>query len=106
MLKSRITDMTMGHWIGPFYFPPTFLITGSLNEMTGFLPSAKMLDIAFPHMGFFLGIVPIPPLMHTPIALIGAKTKFINGLPSFRMLDFYHCGDIQLTGWPTCIVLK
>ena len=99
MPQARIGDFSMGHWIGPFYFPPVPLVTGSPDDTSCCIPSCRVTDIASPHFGWLFGIVPIPPFIHTPVASSGSKSVFIDPmLEAFRVGDNYACGDIQAQG--------
>lgn len=102
--QARIGDFSFGHWIGPFYFPPTPLITGSPDTFSCCIPASRVTDMAAPHFAWFLGIVPIPAYIHNPMAITGAPCKFINYLPAFRVLDMYDCGDFQAMGCPEHLV--
>lgn len=98
--QARIGDMSMGHWVGPFYFPPVPLVTGSPDTFSCCIPASRVFDIAAPHFGWLYGIIPIPTFIHTPEAKTGSTQKFINFLPAFRVADLYYCGDIQAIGCP------
>ena len=103
-MQARIGDMSSGHWIGAFYFPPVPLTEGSPDTFACGLPASRVGDSAAPHIAFIGGVVPFPPFKHTPKALTGSATTFINGRPAFRAGDKYDCGDIQLGGCPQVLV--
>jgi len=102
--QARLGDRSMGHWIGPFYFPPTPLIDASEDDTTDCIASCRVGDSAKPHFGWLFGVIPIPAVIHTPTASSGSPTECINCLPSFRVGDSYSCGDKQGEGSPDHLV--
>jgi len=102
--QARIGDMSMGHWIGIFYFPPTPLVEGSPVTFSCCIPASRVGDAAAEHFGWIFGIIPIPANKHTPTASTGAPCNFINFLPAFRVADNYACGDTQAVGCPEHLV--
>jgi len=104
MPQARIGDMSMGHWVGPFYFPPTPLIEGSPDTFSCCIPASRVTDAAAPHIGWLFGVIPIPAVIHYPKAATGAPCTFINELAAFRVEDEYDCGDIQAEGCPEHLV--
>jgi len=105
--QARLGDMSMGHWVfafKPMYFPPVPLVTASPDTMSCCIPACRVTDAAMPHFAFIYGFVPVPWIIHTPIAVSGSSECFINHLPAFRVGDSYGCGDIQAVGCPQNIV--
>lgn len=102
--QARIGDLSCGHWIGMFYFPPVPLLQGSLDTFVCGLPASRVGDKAQLHIAFIGGVVPFPRFKHTPMALTGSMTTLINGRPAFRIGDKYDCGDIQCMGCPMDLV--
>jgi uncharacterized Zn-binding protein involved in type VI secretion len=100
MPQARVGDISMGHWIGPFFFPPVPLVTGSPRTRSDGLPCCRVSDQAAPHFGLLFGVVPVPATLHTPIAMTGATRTTIDGMPAFRVGDLYTCGDIHAIGSP------
>jgi len=97
--QARIGDMSMGHWIGIFYFPPTPLIQGSHDTTSCCIPASRVGDQAATHFAFIFGVVPFPVFQHAARkAATGAPCRFINNLPAFRVGDVYDCGDTQAMG--------
>ena len=104
MPQARIGDYSVGYWIGPFYFPPVPLITGSPDTLSCCIPACRVTDEAEPHFGYLFGIIPIPAFIHTPVACDGSHECFIDCLPAFRVTDPYCCGDTQAEGCAEHIV--
>ena len=102
--QSRIGDMSLGHWVGIFYFPPTPLIEGSPDTFSCCIPASRVGDKAATHMAFIYGIIPLPAYTHDPEASTGAPCKFINHKAAFRVADSYDCGDTQAVGCPLELV--
>lgn len=104
--QSRIGDLSMGHWIGTFYFPPTPLIEGSPDTFSCCINASRVGDKAAPHIGFLFGVVPIPAVIHdsSHVASTGDDEKLINDKEAFRVGDKYQCGDIQAVGCPLELV--
>jgi uncharacterized Zn-binding protein involved in type VI secretion len=96
--QSRIGDMSMGHWISIFYFPPTPLIEGSPDTFACCIAASRVGDAANRHFAWVFGFVPLPAYYHEPKASTGSTTKFINNKPAFRVMDRYSCGDSQAQG--------
>jgi len=97
-LQSRIGDLSYGHWIGIFYFPPTPLVTGSPDSYSCCIAKCRVSDVAKPHFSHIFGVVPFPWFIHTPVAATGATETFVNMLPAFCVGDYYSCGDMQAQG--------
>lgn len=102
--QSRLGDESLGHWIGPFYFPPVPLIEASPDTISCSINASRVTDHAEDHIGWLAGIIPIPGLIHSPQASTGAPMTFINALNAFRIGDNYNCGDIQAEGCANHIV--
>lgn len=96
--QARIGDMSLGHWIGIFYFPPCTLIEGSPDTFSCCINASRVGDAATTHMAYIGGVVPFPMFTHDPVAATGAPCKFINDIPAFRVDDMYDCGDTQAQG--------
>ncbi len=96
--QSRIGDLSSGHWVGPYWFPPTPLVTGSVDTFSCYKQSCRITDVAEPHFAWLFGVIPLPFVIHVPTAVSGSTTKLINHLSAFRMGDDYDCGDTQLEG--------
>jgi len=99
--QARIGDISQGHWIGIFYFPPTPLIEGSPDTLSCCLPASRVGDAAYPHFAFIFGVIPFPFFIHSLKAVTGDPTVFINYKNAFRVGDMYDCGDVQALGCVT-----
>lgn len=97
--QARVGDLSCGHMIGMFYFPPVPLTEGSSDTFVGGLPACRIGDSALMHYAMIGGVVPFPWFKHTAKALTGSMTTLIDGKPAFRVGDSYDCGDIQCQGY-------
>jgi len=104
MPQARIGDMSMGHWVGVFYFPPTPLIEGSPDTFSCCIPASRVGDAGAMHFAFMFGVVPFPAFQHKKKASTGAPCNFINNKAAFRVGDMYDCGDQQAVGCPEHLV--
>ncbi len=60
MPQARVGDLSQGHWIGIFYFPPTALNAGASSSFSSGPAMSRVGDTADTHFAFIYGIVPFP----------------------------------------------
>ena len=89
--QARVGDLSTGHWVGIYYFPPTPLIQGSPDTISCGSPASRVGDRGMMHFAFIYGIVPFPAFQHAKSASTGSSTTFINGKKAFRVGEMYNC---------------
>lgn len=103
--QARVGDLSAGHWVGIFYFPPTALIEGSPDTFSCCKSASRVGDKAAMHFAYIYGVVPFPAFKHDGRkAATGASCKYINYKKAFRVGDVYDCGDTQAQGCDQDIV--
>ena len=105
MPQARVGDLSKGHWIGIFYFPPTPLNKGAGSAFSSGPAMSRVGDTADTHFAFIYGIVPFPLVKHSGRkAATGAPTTLEEGPAAFRVGDYYDCGDCQAIGNPSHLI--